>query len=108
MDALVLLDSPTFPGCVVRVRPLGVMEATQTDRSGRRVANPRLIAVATKSLEHQGMKDLADLPETVIGELEHFFVSYNHATGKRFRPTARGGRKRARRLVRAMGVGRAS
>jgi inorganic pyrophosphatase len=108
LDALVLLDSPTFPGCVVRVRLLGVIEATQTGRSGRRVRNPRLLAVATRSLEHRDMKHLADVPKQTLEELEHFFVSYNEATGKRFRPTARGGRKRARRLVREMSRRRTS
>jgi len=106
LDVVVLLDSPTFPGCVVRVRLVGVIEATQTDRSGRRVANPRLLGIATKSLEHRPIKKVRDLPPQLLDELAHFFVSYNAAAGKRFNPTAPAGRKRARQLVREMAARR--
>jgi inorganic pyrophosphatase len=101
LDVVVLLDAPTFPGCTVRIRLIGLIDATQTGRSGRQVSNPRLVAVATKSVEHHAIKRLRDLPPVVVDELVHFFVSYNEASGKRFEPTARGGRKRARSLVRA-------
>jgi len=102
LDVIVLLDAPTFPGCLVGVRLLGVIEATQTSRLGQTVDNPRLIAVAVKSVEHREIHRLRDLPGSIVDEIAHFFVSYNQAAGKRFRPTARAGRKRARRLVRDM------
>jgi inorganic pyrophosphatase len=101
LDVLVLLDAPTFPGCLVKVRLLGVIEGRQTGRSGRVVANPRLVGVATKSNEYDGVRTLADLPEALVDEIVHFFVSYNQASGKVFEPTARRGRRRARRLVKA-------
>lgn len=99
LDVLVLLDTPTFPGCVIKVRLLGVIEGRQTGRSGRVVSNPRLVGVATKSNEYDDVKTLGDLPDALVDEIVHFFVSYNQASGKVFEPTARRGRKRARRLV---------
>jgi inorganic pyrophosphatase len=95
LDALVLLDTPTFPGCLVRSRLVGAILGRQTGRSGRVVDNPRLIAVATKSSEFDGVKKLKDLPPALVDEIVHFFVSYNEAAGKVFEPTGRLGRRRA-------------
>src|SRR3954454_21727082 len=47
LDVLVLMDGPAFTGCIVQCRPLGVIEAEQTE-DGKKVRNDRLIAVATK------------------------------------------------------------
>src|SRR5579871_6578732 len=45
LDVLVLMDEPTFPGCVVTSRLIGVLEAEQTE-DGETVRNDRLIAMA--------------------------------------------------------------
>jgi inorganic pyrophosphatase len=104
LDALVLLDTPTFPGCLVRARVLGVIDGRQTGRSGRTVGNPRLVAVATKSNEYDGIRRLKDLPTALVDEIEHFFVSYNAACGKVFEPIGRHGRRRAKAMIRAAAV----
>jgi inorganic pyrophosphatase len=105
LDALVLLDTPTFPGCLVRSRLLGVILGRQTGRSGRVVDNPRFIAVATKSNEFDGIKTLKDLPAPLLDEIVHFFVSYNAASGKVFEPTGRHGRRRAEAILESCLVG---
>ncbi|MFL5768545.1 MAG: inorganic diphosphatase [Chloroflexota bacterium] len=99
LDVLVLLDGPTFPGCLVRSRLLGVIEARQTGRSGRSVRNPRLIAAARKSSQFRQARSLEDLPESLVDDVVHFFESYNAATGKRFAVTGRRGVDRARELI---------
>jgi inorganic pyrophosphatase len=101
LDALVLIDTATFPGCLVRARLLGVMLGRQTGRSGRTVDNPRLIAVGTKSNEYDGVRTLRDLPDALVDEIEYFFVSYNAASGKVFKPMGRYGRKGARSVLSA-------
>jgi inorganic pyrophosphatase len=45
LDVLVLIDEPTFPGCQVECRLIGVIEAEQ-EQSGKKIRNDRLIAVA--------------------------------------------------------------
>src|SRR4051794_24843696 len=101
LDVLVLIDTATFPGCLVRARLLGVMLGRQTGRSGRTVDNPRLIAVGTKSNEYDDIETLHDLPDALVDEIEHFFVSYNAASGKVFEPMGRHGRKGARSVLSA-------
>lgn len=98
LDVLVLMDEPAFVGCLVGARLLGVIEAEQTE-AGETMRNDRLIAVASASRTHQSLRSLKQLDETLTGEIEHFFVSYNEAKGKEFTPLGRFGPLRARKLV---------
>src|SRR4051812_38704535 len=101
IDVLLLMDEPAYPGCLVRSRLIGVIEAFQTERDGKRMRNDRLIAVASKSNEHRAISNLRDLPKETLDEIEHFFKSYNDARGKRFKPLSRKGPRQAIKLVKA-------
>ena len=98
LDVLVLMDEPAFTGCLVASRLLGVIEAEQTEK-GKTERNDRLIAVAVNSRTNGHLKSLDDLNEKLVDEIEHFFVSYNGAKGKKFKPLGRFGPDRARKLV---------
>ncbi len=98
LDVLLLMDEPAFTGCVLEARVLGVIEANQTE-NGKTERNDRLIAVASDSHTHGGLKSLSDLDETLLEEIEHFFVSYNKARGKQFKPLARKGPAAATNLI---------
>jgi inorganic pyrophosphatase len=98
LDVLVLMDEPAFPGCVVLVRLLGVVEAEQTE-DGKTERNDRLIAVAAESRDHHDLQSLDDLNANLVHEIEHFFVSYNAAKGKSFKVLGRRGPTVARRLI---------
>ena len=100
LDAMILLEAPTFPGCVVPVRLIGILEAKQTQR-GRTMRNDRLIGVAEESRAYRGIRRLNEVPDRLLRSIEHFFVAYNEERGRRFRVTGRFGPTRARRLVRA-------
>jgi inorganic pyrophosphatase len=98
VDVLVLMDEPAFVGCLIEARLLGVIEAEQTE-AGKTERNDRLIAVASESHTHASLKSLEKLDSRLIREIEHFFVSYNDARGKKFKPTRRKGPAAAKRLV---------
>ena len=100
LDALVLFDDATFPGCVLPSRPLGVLRAEQDDGAGGAERNDRIVAVAAASHLYAHLQALDDVPERLLAELEHFLVSYNDARGERFTILGRGGPDDARRLVR--------
>src|SRR5215204_6257901 len=72
LDVLVLLETPTFPGCIVRSRVIGVIDGRQTGRSGKVTSNPRIVAVATKSTEYDVVRRLRDLPPGLVDEITHF------------------------------------
>ena len=100
LDLLILMDAPTFVGCLVQARLVGVIEAKQTEKNGTTEQNDRLIAVAVKSRRHEHVRSLTELPKQLVAEIEHFFVSYNAIKGKRFAPEGRFGPKRAVEIVR--------
>ena len=99
LDVLVLMDEAAFAGCLVRTRLVGVIEAEQTERDGETTRNDRLVGVAADSRLHTRVRTLESLGTTLIEEIEHFFVSYNEAKGKVFKPLGRFGPERALELV---------
>ncbi|MEI8262563.1 MAG: inorganic diphosphatase [Actinomycetes bacterium] len=71
LDALVLLDDPTFPGCVVRSRIIGVF--FMTDEAG---PDAKLLTVLHNDPERSHVMDLEDLPAHYLDEIGHFFTIY--------------------------------
>jgi inorganic pyrophosphatase len=99
LDVLLLMEEPAFPGCVVHARLLGVIEADQT-QDGKKLRNDRIIAVATECNTYGKIESLNNLGASMLGQIEHFLVSYNEMRGKRFHPLGRFGTRRAERLIR--------
>ena len=97
LDSLVLIEDPTFPGCLVDVRLIGVIEAEQS-AGKKKERNDRLIAVATTSHRHGQASALPDIGKPIIDEITEFFVEYNKVQGKTFRPKGQHGPKRAEAL----------
>lgn len=107
LDILVLMEEPAFTGCLIRARPIGVIEAEQTEHSGEVVRNDRVLAVAEASHLYADVTSLDGLSNGVVDEIEHFFISYNAMEGRKFRPLRRAGPDRARELIEeAAGAGK--
>jgi len=99
LDVLILMDEPAFAGCLITSRLVGVIEAEQTELDGKVERNDRLIAVASNSRVHEHIKSINDLNADLVDEIEHFFVSYNEAKGKKFEPLGRFGALKAKKIV---------
>jgi inorganic pyrophosphatase len=100
LDVLVLMDEPVVPGCVIRARLIGVIEAEQSE-NGKWLRNDRLIAVATHAQTYDEAKHLSDLRPHLVKEIEQFFASYNTLRGRKFKAGDEAGPKKARALVEA-------
>jgi inorganic pyrophosphatase len=98
LDVLVLMDESAFAGCLVTVRLLGGIEARQTEK-GKTVRNDRLIATVETHYNRPDMYTLEDVGEARLDEIEHFFISYNQAEGRQFKPVRRYGPEVAERTV---------
>jgi inorganic pyrophosphatase len=88
LDMMVLIDVPTSVGCVLTARPIGVIEANQT-QDGKTFRNDRLIGVAMASRTHADIESLADINQSILDEIEQFFKSYNRMRGREFNPIRR-------------------
>jgi inorganic pyrophosphatase len=53
LDILILMEAPVVPGCIVRTRVIGGIEAKQKEKGGSWTKNDRLIAVATHAQTYQ-------------------------------------------------------
>jgi inorganic pyrophosphatase len=71
LDVLVLVTDPTFPGCLVRARILGVF--FMRDEAG---VDAKLISVLAHDPQWDGATDIEDVPEHLRNEIAHFFSIY--------------------------------
>lgn len=99
LDVLLLMDAPAFTGCLVKSRLIGVIEGLQTGHRGGMERNDRLVAVALDARDYKDVHSLRDVNDNLLGEIEHFFVSYNEMRGRKFELVGRRGRRHARKLL---------
>jgi inorganic pyrophosphatase len=71
LDVMVILDEPTFPGCRVLARPVGVF--WMHDEHG---PDAKILTVPARDPRYAGMQDFADVPEHLTTEIGHFFDVY--------------------------------
>lgn len=83
-DVLVLMDEPAFPGCLLRCRPVGIIEGEQGKKKERE-RNDRVVAVEQDNHSYARVKHIKDLGKKFIVELEEFFVNYHRLSGKKYR-----------------------
>ena len=94
VDILVLMDAPAHVGCLLEVRIIGIIEARQTEH-GKTRTNNRLLGVAVHSYDHEDLKSISEVGETLLSQLEEFFIAYNKQRGKKFKVTGTGGPRKA-------------
>ena len=71
LDALVLVPEPTFPGCLIQCRAVGMFR--MSDEHG---PTPKLLCVPAADVRQQHLRDLTDLDRFLRMEIEHFFEIY--------------------------------
>jgi inorganic pyrophosphatase len=71
LDILVLLVDPTFPGCRVRARPLGML--AMEDEKG---LDTKLIAVDPLDPRYENCREITDVGPQLLAEIRHFFEVY--------------------------------
>ncbi|NND13892.1 MAG: inorganic diphosphatase [Acidimicrobiia bacterium] len=78
LDAMALVTEPTFPGCRIRIRPLGVF--LMEDQG---LADHKILGVPDSDPMWADAKDLSDVPAHMLRELEHFFAVYKDLEDKK-------------------------
>ena len=71
LDAMVILDEPTFPGCLVAARVVGVF--WMVDEGG---PDAKILAVPAQDPRYAHLRGLADIPGFLTAEIGHFFDIY--------------------------------
>ncbi|MFD1829191.1 MULTISPECIES: inorganic diphosphatase [Streptomyces] len=71
LDALVLLEEPTFPGCIIRCRAIGMFR--MTDEAG---GDDKLLCVPASDPRVEHLQDIHHVSEFDRLEIQHFFEVY--------------------------------
>jgi inorganic pyrophosphatase len=94
LDILVLITSPTVPGCLIEVRPVGMFE--MRDEKGRDV---KVLAVPIRDPYMQDYHELDDVPRHTLREIDHFFAVYKELEEKETETGGWHGRDAARQVI---------
>jgi inorganic pyrophosphatase len=78
LDVLVRIEEPTFPGCLIDVRPIGVLLMRDLGE-----LDEKILAVPANDPLAAEYFDIADMPGHLLKEIEHFFSIYKDLEGKR-------------------------
>ncbi len=71
LDILVIVEEPTFPGCYLRARPIGLL--LMTDEKGK---DDKILAVLADDPRFEGIDSLEHLQPHWLREIENFFATY--------------------------------
>jgi inorganic pyrophosphatase len=83
-DALVLMDEPAFPGCLLQCRIIGIIEGKEGKKK-EMVRNDRIVAVEKANHTFAHVKHVNDLGKMFERELEQFFVNYREVSGSKYK-----------------------
>ncbi|MDJ0953479.1 MAG: inorganic diphosphatase [Acidimicrobiia bacterium] len=78
LDALALVSQPTFPGCRVRIKPIGLFLMEDQGQ-----ADHKVLGVPLGDPVWAGASSLDDVPPHLLMELEHFFSVYKDLEEKK-------------------------
>lgn len=97
LDALVLTGEPTFPGCIVESRAVGMF--VMKDEQG---PDEKVLCVPAHDPRHAHVQDMKDIPEFDRLEITHFFEVYKDLEpGKSVEGSHWAGREEAYREIEA-------
>lgn len=77
LDGMVIMDQPTFPGCVIAARPIGMLE--MVDGGDR---DEKILCVPDKDPRYANVKSLKDIQQHRLDEIAEFFQSYKNLEKK--------------------------
>lgn len=94
LDVLLIVSEPTFPGCHVQARPVGVL--CMRDERG---LDHKVLAVPVRDPRFDEIEDLADVPAHLLTEIENFFDIYKQLEGKGTETCGWGGAEMAAQII---------
>lgn len=77
LDGMVMMDQPTFPGCVIAARPIGML--LMIDGGDR---DEKILCVPDQDPRYADVKSLKDVASHRLDEIAEFFRSYKNLEKK--------------------------
>lgn len=77
LDVLVMVDEPSVTGCVMEIRPIGVLEVVDQG-----LRDEKVIAVGENDPRFKGVSNYSDIYPHILQEISHFFSMYKNLEKK--------------------------
>lgn len=94
LDILVLVDAPSFPGCFMEVRPIGMLRMVDQGKH-----DEKILAVVENDPGYRQVHDCSHVFPHILREIEHFFSIYKNLEGKQTKIAGWAGADAARKLI---------
>jgi len=94
LDVLVLVDAPSFTGCVMTVRPIGVLKMIDQGKE-----DEKILALGLDNPIYKGVAEYSELYPHLLREIEHFFSVYKELEAKTTRIAGWEDAAKAREIV---------
>lgn len=94
LDVLVLVDAPSFPGCVIEVRPIGLLKMIDQGEN-----DEKILAVVENDPVYREIRECSEVFPHLLREIEHFFSIYKNLEGKKTEIAGWSGAEAARKLI---------
>lgn len=94
LDVLVLVDAASFPGCVIEVRPIGVLRMVDQGQH-----DEKILAVVHNDPVYRQVNDCPDVFPHLLREIEHFFSIYKNLEGKKTEIAGWAGADAAKKII---------
>jgi inorganic pyrophosphatase len=78
LDVLVLVDTPSFPGCLQNVRPIGALDMIDQGEG-----DEKILCVGDGNPRYDNVLEYSDIYPHILKEITHFFSIYKDLEGKR-------------------------
>jgi inorganic pyrophosphatase len=94
LDILVLVDEPSFTGCLMEARPVGILHMYDKDEN-----DEKILAVPTRNPRFDSIHTIDQVFPHVRREVEHFFSIYKELQGVKTHIKGWGGPREARKVI---------
>src|SRR5580658_5818123 len=94
LDVLVLVQQPSYPGVMIEVRPVGVLNMVDSDEKDQKI-----LAVPNRNPRYDQIHTMDQIFAHVRREIEHFFSIYKELEGKITTMDGWGGPREARKAI---------
>jgi inorganic pyrophosphatase len=94
LDVLVLVQQPSYPGVMIEVRPVGVLNMVDSDEKDQKI-----LAVPNRNPRYDQIHTMDQIFAHVKREIEHFFSIYKELEGKVTTMDGWGGPREARKTI---------
>lgn len=94
LDVVVLMDAPSFTGCVMAVRPIGMLQMVDQG-----IPDQKILAVPVNHPRYREVQEYSQIYPHVLREMEHFFSVYKDLEGKRTHAAGWSGSEEAMRVI---------